>query len=202
MPYHADNIAERLVQSASALLADLTRPPLSLIEVARHAGLTEERARSVVPDDATLVSIVCEHGTVRLTDALSQRLVAIAPDDRRAALIAVLSEYVSWTRDNRGIYRLMTQKYLTESTVSETLTRYDASFVPVIRRLLGEETDQTPSYRALYFRALAFGLADMDTRNHLTVWTVPGSPELQLADAIAGFVDMLLATPPHPIRPV
>lgn len=193
---------DRMVAAAVARLQECESQSADVGDIARRIGVDIDAARSVFPTDAVLAEAVDTYGIVQLADAITQALVAAPPEDNRAALIALFTAYLNWARENPKLYSTLLIRTLQSTDHSSILRRYDASFVPLVRRYLGETEGVPPTRRATFVRALLLGLGHLAADGHLWLWTPPHEDaEAELSATVIDFVDMLLAAgPAQPIR--
>lgn len=180
-----------MVQGAVTLLGGLSDSYLTVENVARHTGIAPELALTAFPTDRHLSEAVGAHGVIRLSDHLTRQLVRVPPGDGRAALIVMGTSLVEWAQANARVFGIFAGLSLLPSDTQDSYALYDRSFVPLVRRFLGE-AGSAPSYRALHARAFIFGLAVMALDRHLPIWMDGDDPRQGLERAMTDFVDMLL----------
>ena len=171
-------------------------------EIARRAGIDSVTARTIFPTDDALGKAVDTYGMLRLSDAINKASVAAPPGDGRSALIGMMQAYVDWARANPMLYLMLSTRTLQFPGSPGIVRRYDASFVPLIRRYLGETEDVSATRRAAMLRSFLSGLTHIVLDAHLPLWSLPNdNPDAEIAATIEDFVDMLLTAPPaQPIR--
>lgn len=181
------SLSDRIVAAAVSHLEDCWSESIDLNDVARRMGVEPELVSSIFPDSAALNEAVCMVGVARLSDRMNRELVA-APTDPRGALTALAWGYVSWARDNPRLYRIVSGP-LDDNALAR---RYDASFVPLIRRFLGE-TEGSSSRRLAIARSLISGVTQLVLAGHFDLWMPEGSDlDTELRASIAEGVDLLI----------
>lgn len=193
---------ELMVAAAISHLRDCETQSVDVDEIARRAGVDAVTARTIFPSDDALGEAIDTYGILRLSDAITRALVAAAPGDHRAALVAMIQAYLGWARANPMLYLVLATRTIQFPGTPNILRRYDASFVPLVRRYLGESGDLPSTRRAAMLRAFLLGLAHLVLDDHLPLWTLPNDDaEAEIRATIEDFVDLMLATTPaQPIR--
>lgn len=191
-----------MVTTAVSHLQECQSRLIDVEEIARQAGVDPVTARTVCPTDEALGNAIDTYGMLRMSDAINTALVAAPPGDSRAALIAMMQAYMDWARANPMLYMVLATRTLQFPGSPNIVRRYDASFVPLVRRYLGEAEDAPETRRATVLRGFLLGLAHLVLDDHLPLWTLPNDdPEAEIRATVEDFVDMLLrAAPSQPIR--
>lgn len=185
---------DRMVQAAVDQLYSCRVTTVDVDEIAHLAGIDIEIARRIFPDNDALDEAIGTYGVLRLSDALNRALVAAPTDDNRSALIALALAYIRWARDNRELYYVLTTIILQPKHTNSIVHKYDAGFVPLVRRFLGED-DQDASCRAGIARAFLYGMTDLTMSTHLRLWMRPGhGAEAEIEAMVVTFIDMLMKT--------
>ena len=190
-----------MVTAAISHLQDSGRRSIHVDEIAQHAGVDAAAARRMFPTDEALGEAIDTYGMLRMSDAINKALVAAQPGDSRSALFGLMQAYVDWARANPMLYMALATRTLQFPGSPNIVRRYDASFVPLVRRYLGE-MHGAETRRAAMLRGFLLGLAHLVLDDHLPLWTLPNNDaEAEITATIKDFVDMLLeAAPPQPIR--
>lgn len=187
---------DRMINEAIQCLLEVRAHRLTVEELAERTGVELSALHTLFPDDRALTEAVGNYVAVQLADAMSRAVATAPPGDNRAALIALATAYVTWARQNRGLYGIVSERLLTTDGGAWAFHRYDASYVPLVRRFLGE-TDGRASHRAAIGRSFLFGITTLALEDRLGVWMRPGAPaEDEMAATIADFIDMLMAWQP------
>ncbi|WP_134724684.1 TetR/AcrR family transcriptional regulator [Paracoccus luteus] len=187
---------DRMINAAIQCLQEVRAHRLTVEELAERTGVEVSALRTLFADDRALTEAVGNYVAVQLTDAMSRAVATARPGDNRAALIALATAYVTWAQENRGLYGIVSERLLTTDGGAFAFHRYDASFVPLVRRLLGE-TEGRASHRAAIGRSFMFGITTLALDNRLEVWMRPGtSAGDEMAATITDFIDMLMAWQP------
>lgn len=190
---------DRMVDAAVRCLHAHRGVRVSVAEVAAEAGVPQEVAEHLFPDDQALDEAIGSFGIMKLSDAMNRALVVVAPGDNRAALAAIACSYLLWARDNRDLYYVLTTQMMQPQRVNSIVRKYDASFVTLVRRFLGE-SDAAPTRRAAIARAFLYGFTDLALDDHLELWMLPHTDVIaELRATIEDFIDILLG--PAPVAP-
>ncbi len=185
---------DRLLHSAVDQLRELPAFRVRVDEVADRAGIPRGEARAIFPEDAALNESLAGFAMVQMADAMTRALIAAPSGDNRAALIGLSEAYVNWARRNRALYGAISSRLLQPSDADSIVRRYDASFAPLVRRYLGEDSPGTSTRRAALARAALFGLTDLVLERRETIWLLPHQNlDAEISATIAELVDMLLA---------
>lgn len=186
--FPGDSISDRIIQEAVTHLEECWQESIDIADVARRLGIEPDTIRSIYPDQAALSEAIGHFGVARLADRLNRELIA-APADARGALMALAMGYLNWARDNPRLYNIITRP-TEDNTVAR---RYDASFVPLIRRILGEP-EGSQSHRLAIARSLISGVTQLTLAGHFELWIKSGSDfETELRTTVAETIDMLVA---------
>lgn len=190
-----------MVAAAISHLQDCQTSAIDVDEIARRAGVDPVLARTVCPTDEDLGDAIDTYGMLRMSDAINKALVAAAPGDNRSALIGMMKAYLDWARANPMLYLVLATRTMQFPGAPNIVRRYDASFVPLVRRHLGETRDGGETRRAAMLRGFLLGLAHLVLDDHLPLWTLPNDdPEAEITATIEDFVDLLLTPARQPIR--
>ena len=183
---------DRMVHAAVTMLERCRVTTVEVDEIADAAGIDRAAARQIFPDSDALDEAIGTYGVLKLSDALNRALVAVPSGDNRGSLIALGQAYVRFARQNPTLYNVLTTIILQPKRTNTLVHKYDASFVPLVRRLL-DETDEAPSSRAGMARAFLYGMTDLALGNHLSLWLPEGEDhEAGVDRLIVDFVDMLV----------
>lgn len=184
------SMADRIIEAAVLYLDECLNDSIRLDVVAQRLGIEPDAVRSMYPDQDALEEAVALFGVMRLSDWLNRALVA-APEEPGGALAALAWSYLSWARENPRLYIIVTRP--TEK--NEIARRYDASFVPLICRFLGEDPQQ-PTRKLAIARALISGLTQLTLAGHFDLWMKQGGDlNTELRATIEAGVRMLLTMP-------
>lgn len=191
-----------MVATAISHLQECQTKSIDVEEIARRAGVDPAVARKVCPTNEALGTAIDTYGMLRMSDAINKALVAAPAGNNRSALIGLVRAYLDWARANPMLYLVLATRTMQFPGSHNIVRRYDASFVPLVRRYLGESEDAPATRRAAMLRGFLLGLAHLVLDDHLPLWTMPnGDAEGEITATIEDFVDMLLgAAAPQPIR--
>ena len=183
---------DRMVNAAVKHLNDCRITNVDVAEIARLAGVDPETAQHIFPDDDALDEAIGSFGIMKLSDAMNRALIPIPSGDDRAALIALGRAYVRFALDNRELSYVLNVRLIQSDRTNSVIRRYDAGFVPLVRRFLGESSDN-PSRRGTMARAFLFGLTDLAVHGHLDLWKMKDTSFDEEIDAsIDDFVNLLM----------
>lgn len=190
-----------LVDAATSYLQECQTRSIDVEEIARRAGVDPALARTVCPTNEDLGVAIDTYGMLRASDVINKALVAAQPGDNRGALIGLIRAYLDWARANPMLYLTLATRTIQFPGENNIVRRYDASFVPLVRRYLGESEDAPSTRRAAVLRGFLLGLAHLALDGHLSLWTLPNvDVEAEITATIEDFVDLLLSAPSQPIR--
>lgn len=187
---------DRMVRAAVKHLHGSPVNTVNVREIAAEAGIDPAVAEHMFPDDETLDEAIGSYGIMKLSDSMNRALLNSPPGDNYAALKALARAYVRWALDNRELSYVLTLRLMQPDRTNSIVWKYDAGFVPLVRRFLGE-TDETASRRGLMARAFLFGVTDLAMHGHLELWKLKDGDNMAEVDAaIDDFIDLLLGKRP------
>lgn len=191
-----DSMIDRMILAAIDQLHERRVTRIDMADVARRVGIDLDVARTMFKDEDALDEAIGTFGIARLADEMTRALVAVPIGDDRASLIALARAYIHFALENPKLYCVLTTQVLQPRQTDSIARLYDASFVPLVRRFLGE-TDCPPSRRAVIARAFLYGFTDLALEDHLELWLPStGDSEADLMATVEDFVDLLLAAGP------
>lgn len=189
-------IMKRMVTAAVDYLHECHDRTVELTEIAARAGVPMDSAREVFADDDALDEAIGTYGILQLSDVVTRALVAVPQGDPRASLIALATAYLTWAQANRKLYYVLTTQLVQPRRTDSVIRLYDASFVPLVRRFLGEQDPARATRRAAMARSFLFGLTDLALEDHLDLWLLPNEDtQAELIATIEDFVTLILAAP-------
>lgn len=184
------SMADRIIEAAVLHLEECRNDSIELDIVAQRLGVETDAVRSIYPTQDALEEAIGLFGVMRLSDWMNRELVA-APDEPGGALAALAWGYLSWARENPRLYMIVTRP----AEKNEIARRYDASFVPLICRFMGEDPQQ-PTRKLAIARALISGLTQLTLAAHFDLWMKQGGDlDTELRATIEAGVRMLLTMP-------
>ena len=189
--FPGDTMADRIIEAAVLHLEECCNDSIELDSIAGRLGVEPEVVRSIYPDRDTLEEAVANFGLTRLSDWMNRELAGAAPADAAEIMVVLGWGYLSWARANPRFYMIISRP----GRGNEISRRYDASFLPLLCRFLGETSEQ-PTRRLAVARALISGLTQLTLIGHFDLWMKQGGDlDTELRATIAAGVRMLLTAP-------
>jgi AcrR family transcriptional regulator len=129
-PYHHGDLRRALIEAARRLLESEGPTALSLLAVAREAGVSPAAPYHHFKDKGELLDAVAHEGWQKLDEALA-KAKAEAPSIREA-MTALGVAYVCFARDNPALYRVMYDTARDKEALPETMQdREDSAYCKV-----------------------------------------------------------------------
>lgn len=187
---------DRMVRAAVKHLHDCQVNTVNVREIAAKAGVDRATAEHLFPDDEALDEAIGSYGIMMLSDSMNRALLSAPPGDNKAALKALARAYVRWALANRELSYVLTLRLMQPDRTNSIVWKYDAGFVPLVRRFLGE-TEQNATRRGIIARAFLIGITDLAMHGHLELWKLKGNDNMAEVDAtIDDLINLLLGGKP------
>lgn len=170
---------QALIDAAARLSEERRHAPLTLQQIASEAGLSEETARSVMPDERAMVDALADTAMTHLLDSISRLTTSADLSDPNARVGAIAQGFLDWAISRPTEFMMISDRNLIDLEGTGSLRRLNDSIRDLLTRSLAESqregrmsADLDLDVLALTGRAMVYGLARMVADGHLKEWCV------------------------------
>lgn len=194
-PYHHGDLANVLVDVATALVTESGIEHLSMREVARRAGVSPGAPFRHFPTRDALLAAVADRAMQRLVEAVETSLTSTDLDPL-AGLEAIGAAYLQWIRENPTHFAIVSQRRLV--ALEGNALRNNDALRERMRALLvaarsGGQMRQDAEVETVLLscRALVYGLGRMYIDGHFPEWVPEGDPFQRMQGSLKDFIQSL-----------
>jgi AcrR family transcriptional regulator len=196
--YHHGDLANALVEVATAIISEVGIENLSLREVARRAGVSPGAPFRHFPTREALLAAIAGRAMQRLVEAVDAGLVTADADDPLAGIEAVGLAYLEWVRANPTHFAVISQRALIalsdEARQGNGAIRERMLHLLITARSNGQmRQDADIETVLLSCRALVYGLGRMFVDGHFPEWQPEGDPFDRMRQSLSDFIRSLRA---------
>ena len=198
--YHHGNLKEALIEAALALIKASGPGGFTFAEAARQAGVSPAAPYRHFRDRDALLAEVAHRGFVLFERALADARAA-GGSDPTAALVAVGSAFLDFSRKEPAYYSAMFESGVALSSNAELRAAADAAFavlreaVEAVIAVLPAKGRPPVTMMALHLWSQAHGIASLFGRADGARRPIPMAPEDLLEAAILIYLKGLGGTP-------
>ncbi len=193
--YHHGDLANAMVQAATAIIAEAGVESLSVREVARRVGVSAGAPFRHFPTRDALLAAVAAQAMERLAEAVSAGALA-AGDDPLSQIEAIGLAYIDWAQANPTHFAIVSNRALV-GLAGAPRDRNDLIRDRMLALLVAAKAegrmrpDADPQTVLLSCRALVYGLCRMFVDGHFPEWQPEGDPRQWMERALRDFIASL-----------